>query len=189
MHDPAPSRPPRPLPEPPLWQPDPATAKQTRMAQFMAETGHADYAALWRWSVEQPEAFWPRLWQFCGALGHMGNTVLEDGERMPCARWFPQARVNYAENLLQNHSASSDALVFRGEDKVHRRWSHARLRAEVALSAPSARLRGRPGRPGCRLPAQSAGNTGGHARHHGAGRHLRVLRLAGLRRPGRTRPF
>ena len=132
MHDPAPSRPPRPLPESPLWQPDPATAKQTRMAQFMAETGHADYAALWRWSVDQPEAFWPRLWQFCGALGHMGDTVLEDGERMPGARWFPQARVNYAENLLQNHSASSDALVFRGEDKVHRRWSHARLRAEVA---------------------------------------------------------
>ncbi len=132
MHDPAPSRPPRPLPEPPLWQPDPATAKQTRMAQFMAETGHADYAALWRWSVEQPEAFWPRLWQFCGALGHMGDTVLEDGERMPGARWFPQARINYAENLLQNHSASSDALVFWGENKVHRRWSHARLRAEVA---------------------------------------------------------
>ena len=51
---------------------------------------------------------------------------------MPGARWFPQARINYAENLLQNHSASSDALVFRGEDKVHRRWSHARLRAEVA---------------------------------------------------------
>ncbi len=116
----------------PLWTPDPATAGQTRMAQFMAATGHADYPSLWRWSVDEPAAFWPALWTFCGARGDMGRTVLENGDQMPGARWFPEARVNYAENLLQNRCANTDALVFWGEDRVKRRWSQAELYAEVA---------------------------------------------------------
>ncbi|WP_415033037.1 acetoacetate--CoA ligase [Azonexus sp.] len=116
----------------PLWTPDPASAGQTQMAQFMAASGHADYAALWRWSVDQPEVFWPKIWDFCKLRGTMGASVLENGEQMPGARWFPEARLNYAENLLQNRSGASDALVFWGENQVKRRWSQAELYAEVA---------------------------------------------------------
>jgi acetoacetyl-CoA synthetase len=115
----------------PLWRPDPATVGATRMAMFMQATGHGRYGDLWQWSVDRPEAFWPTLWNFCGAVGERGEAVLENGERMPGATWFPQARLNYAENLLKNRD-DSEALVFWGEDKVRRRMSRAELYAEVA---------------------------------------------------------
>lgn len=115
----------------PLWQPNPNSVGDTRMAVFMQATGHGRYADLWQWSVDQPEAFWSTLWDFCGAVGDKGRTVLVDGDKMPGARWFPEARLNYAENLLTNRDAG-EALVFWGEDKVKRRLSRAELYAEVA---------------------------------------------------------
>ncbi|MFN4327220.1 MAG: acetoacetate--CoA ligase [Azonexus sp.] len=114
----------------PLWQPNPNTVGDTRMAMFMQATGHGRYADLWQWSIDQPEAFWSRLWDFCGALGDKGQTVLCDGDQMPGARWFPEARLNYAENLLQRREG--EALVFWGENQVKRRMSRAELYAEVA---------------------------------------------------------
>ncbi len=115
----------------PLWQPPPEPAAATRMAALMRQTGPATYADLWQWSVDQPESFWTTIWDFCGAVGERGDTVLEGGEKMPGARWFPQARLNYAENLLQNRD-DGEALVFWGEDKVKRRMSRADLAREVA---------------------------------------------------------
>jgi acetoacetyl-CoA synthetase len=85
-----------------------------------------------RFSVEQPEAFWSLLWDFCGVRAEArGSRVLVDGGKMPGARFFPDARLNYAENLLVK-SDDSDALVFRGEDKVARRMSWRELNARVA---------------------------------------------------------
>ncbi len=115
----------------PLWQPNPNTVGDTRMAMFMQAMDHGRYADLWQWSIDQPEVFWSKLWDFCGAVGDKGQTVLRDGDRMPGARWFPEARLNYAENLLKNRD-EGEALVFWGEDKVKRRLSRAELYAEVA---------------------------------------------------------
>ena len=115
----------------PLWQPNPNTVGDTRMAMFMQAMGHGRYADLWQWSIDQPEAFWSKLWDFCGALGDKGQTVLLDGDKMPGARWFPDAHLNYAENLLK-HRDTGEALVFWGEDRVKRRMSRAELYAEVA---------------------------------------------------------
>ena len=115
----------------PLWEPNPGTVGDTRMAQFMQKMGHKRYTDLWQWSVDQPELFWSKIWEFCGAVGEKGEVVLIDGDKMPGARWFPEARLNYAENLLQKRDAS-EALVFWGEDKVKRRLSRAELYAQVA---------------------------------------------------------
>jgi acetoacetyl-CoA synthetase len=124
----------------PLWQPNPRTVGETRMAALMQATAHATYADLWQWSVDQPAAFWSTVWDFCGAVGEKGEQILVDratqeaplgGDKMLAARWFPEARLNYAENLLQKRD-DGDALVFWGEDKVKRRLSRAELYAEVA---------------------------------------------------------
>ena len=115
----------------PLWTPSTERIAATRMALLMDETNHETYAQLWQWSVDQPEAFWTKIWDFCGVIGHPGDAVLIDGQKMPGARWFPQARLNYAENLLQRPD-ESEALVFWGERKVKRRMSRAELYAEVA---------------------------------------------------------
>ncbi len=127
----------------PLWQPSAqriADAAMTRFARrAAAETGLelADYADLWRWSVDRPDAFWSMLWDFGDVIGARGARVLVDGDRMPGARWFPDARLNFAENLLTRRPVDdrADALVFWGEDKLRRRVSHAELVAAVARLA------------------------------------------------------
>jgi acetoacetyl-CoA synthetase len=115
----------------PLWTPNPATVGDTRMVQFMQAMGRGRYADLWQWSVDRPEEFWTQVWRFCGAIGERGETVLEAGEKMPGARWFPQARLNYAENLLRHCGEDGEALVFWGEDKVKRRMMRSELQREV----------------------------------------------------------
>jgi len=92
----------------------------------------ADYWALHRWSVERPEDFWLTLWDFCGVeAAHRGETVVSDRDRMPGARWFPEARLNFAQNLLRDGGAET-ALVFWGEDRIKRRLSRAELRQAVS---------------------------------------------------------
>jgi acetoacetyl-CoA synthetase len=124
----------------PMWTPDPARAARTGMAQFMARAGgFADYAALHRWSVERRAEFWSLLWDFCGVQGEKGGRALVDGERMPGATWFPDARLNFARNLLREPD-DSDAIVFWGEDRVKRRYSRGQLhelvsRLQQALAA------------------------------------------------------
>jgi hypothetical protein len=51
------------------------------MAIFMQATGHGRYDDFWQWSVDQPEAFWSQLWDFCGAVGEKGSEILVDREQ------------------------------------------------------------------------------------------------------------
>lgn len=104
----------------PLWQPAPERMKDSRLAAFMRKAGvragqdFTDYDTLWRWSVQDTEAFWDLVWDECGMIGEKGNVVLADGNRMPGARFFPQARINYAQNLLRRRD-DAPALIFRDE--------------------------------------------------------------------------
>ncbi|WP_275099562.1 acetoacetate--CoA ligase [Sedimenticola hydrogenitrophicus] len=125
----------------PLWQPSADQIEQanlTRFRRFVNQkrgTALADYPALYQWSIDQPEAFWSALWEESGVIAERrGEVVLEDGGKMPGARWFPQARLNFAQNLLRRRD-DSDALVFRGEDKLARRVSHRELYDQVSRVA------------------------------------------------------
>jgi acetoacetyl-CoA synthetase len=130
----------------PIWQPSAQRIAGTRLTAFAAaaETrwqrrlASADYSALHAWSIDHPEEFWASVWEFGEVCGTMGATVVVDREKMPGARWFPQARLNFAENLLRRRD-EADALVFWGEDKLKRRLSHAQLQREVARLARALR--------------------------------------------------
>jgi acetoacetyl-CoA synthetase len=104
-----------------LWEPSADRIAEARMTAFMraaeasAGTRIADYGELWRWSVDNREAFWRAIWKFCDVIGEPGGVAVADGERMPGARWFPEGRLNFAENCLR-WRGGSDALVFWGED-------------------------------------------------------------------------
>jgi acetoacetyl-CoA synthetase len=106
----------------------------------------SDYPGLYDWSVHQPEAFWQAVWDFCGIIGDRGSgPVLENPAQMPGARWFPDARLNYAENLLRR-CGDDTAIVFRGENQVRSRISFDELRHEVSRLAQALRAAGiRPG--------------------------------------------
>ena len=121
----------------PLWVPDPSKFNDTPLAEFMALASEragrsiSDYAALHEWSVEDPGAFWELVWGFCGVIGSGADTGHDALDKMPGARFFPGARLNFAENLLA-HCPDGEAIVFRGEDKVRHRLSGAELRQQVA---------------------------------------------------------
>jgi acetoacetyl-CoA synthetase len=110
----------------PLWTPSPGRAADTEMARFMARAGKKTFAELHRWSIEESPAFWELVWDFCEVNGERGERSLVDGERMPGATWFPEARLNFAQNLLRRRD-ESDAVVFWGEDRIRRRLSHREL--------------------------------------------------------------
>ena len=60
----------------------------------------ADYDELWRWSVDELEDFWAEVWEFCGVLASRPYERVLAPRKMPGARWFAGAELNYAENLL-----------------------------------------------------------------------------------------
>ena len=110
----------------PMWTPSPERVEQTAMARFMREAGHADYASLHRWSIEHAPEFWNRVWDFCGVNGEKGGETLVEGDKMPGAKWFPQGRLNFAQNLLRRRDGA-EALVFWGEDRIKRRVTYKQL--------------------------------------------------------------
>jgi acetoacetyl-CoA synthetase len=112
-----------------------------RAVEAAYSTQISDYAALWRWSVQNREIFWRMVWNFCGVIGDQGGATVVDGQRMPGARWFPEGRLNFAENCLRTRGAD-DALVFWGEDRVRRRLSRDELYAQVSRTAQALRAAG-----------------------------------------------
>ena len=122
----------------PVWSPSPDRIARSNLSRFMREVAHTwgadcrDQASLYRWSLEHPERFWTSVWDFCDVIAETrGEVVLEHGDRMPGARWFPQARLNYAENLLRR-ADDATAIVFRGEGKVRSSVTYAELHHEVS---------------------------------------------------------
>lgn len=94
-----------------------------------------DYAALHRWSLERPDAFWFEVAHFTDVKAEWAAApVLENGDQMPGARWFPGARLNYAENLL-HYRDDHPALIAYNERGQRRVLSYRQLCAEVARIA------------------------------------------------------
>jgi acetoacetyl-CoA synthetase len=122
----------------PIWQPSRQRVEAANLTAFIRAVEDewrvpiGDYPALYRWSIEEPEQFWTSLWSFVGvSCKERGDCVLRNGDRMPGARWFPDARLNFAENLLRRRD-DAPALIFRGEDRVARSLSFAELYSAVS---------------------------------------------------------
>lgn len=138
----------------PLWQASPSRKQASNMQAFLEQANSEyslnldSYAELHQWSVDNREDFWSLLWRYAGVKASQPFTsVLSDGEKMPGARWFEGARLNFAENLLapaQNEDlANKAALVFRNEDSDTRvELSYAELYRQVAKAAQSMRALG-----------------------------------------------
>ncbi|PWV60200.1 acetoacetate--CoA ligase [Plasticicumulans acidivorans] len=124
----------------PLWQPSPERIARAQLSAFRAQVNAthglalADYPALYAWSIAEPAAFWEAVWDFGGVIGERGARTLVEAGRMPGAQWFPDASLNFAENLLRRRD-EAEAIVFRGEDRAASRLSHAELYAAVSQCA------------------------------------------------------
>jgi len=131
------------LTQEPLWIPDADRAAESLLARFMQRAGHDHWEALHRWSIERRDEFWSLVWDFCEVRGTKGARILHDGDRMPGARWFPDARLNFAENLLRDRGDEpGDAMVFWGEDRIRRRMSWKELGDLVSRLSQAMRAAG-----------------------------------------------
>jgi acetoacetyl-CoA synthetase len=113
-----------------LWEPPAELRERSHMARFMADRGAEDYAALWRWSVEDLEGFWAAIWERFDVGGGY-ERVLADAS-MPGAVWFPGARLNYAERLFRGKPDARVAIVHASEAREPAEWTWAELRAQTA---------------------------------------------------------
>src|SRR5450755_1332060 len=127
---------------PPLWSPSPQRASATNLARFMACVNArqglhmVDYGDLYRWSIDMPAQFWAELARFADVRASCvrDGPVIENANAMPGARFFPTARLNFAENLLRYRDACP-ALVFRNERGARRELCYRQLYDEVARVA------------------------------------------------------
>jgi acetoacetyl-CoA synthetase len=97
------------------------------------------YDALWRWSVTDLPAFWQSIWDYFGLTSPTPYTAVLAEEKMPGARWFEGARINYAQQVFRHvdaaHAAGFPAVIARNEKGEHRELSWPELRRQVASLA------------------------------------------------------
>ena len=125
-----------------LWKPSHKQVATSQLARFYQTVStrhpelpdHYDYAALHRWSISHSEEFWTAVWSFFDLKGEPGAVALKHGDAMPGAKWFPHARLNFAENLLRRLDAHI-ALVERGEDGRRHHISYETLYQHTARFA------------------------------------------------------
>jgi len=142
-----------------LWSPGARRIQEANITRFMQlvrqerDPGIGDYASLYRFSIESPKAFWRAIWEFGGVIGSAGNRTVENFDRMPGAQWFPDASLNFAENLLR-YRDDREALVFKSETGLSSSLSYRQLYKQVAGVASALRAMGiEPGdRVGAYLP-------------------------------------
>ncbi|HEX3656219.1 MAG TPA: acetoacetate--CoA ligase [Pirellulales bacterium] len=124
-----------------MWKPSPEqieAANLTTFARFAREQFGAEvtaYAALYRWSIDEPADFWKAFWNFAGVRASRPFDVVMEGEpAMPGTRWFVGSRLNFAENLLR-YRDDRPAIVTWTERGRDRERTYRQLYAEVAQLA------------------------------------------------------
>jgi acetoacetyl-CoA synthetase len=135
----------------PLWTPSARRIAAANMTSFMQTVAARfgievpNYAALHRFSIDRNADFWQTMWDVGGILGDKGERTIESPGEMPGARYFPDGRINFAENVLKRRDEAT-AIVFNGEGQRHRTLTFAELAREVSgFAAALTRAGIRPG--------------------------------------------
>src|SRR5215204_6153097 len=131
----------------PLWTPSAETLAHANMTRF---ANGPTYPQLYQWSIDRLEEFWRAVWDFAGIAGQQGERAVVDLDRMPGARFFPEARLNFAENCLPV-DGDNPAIIYRCETGASRTLSWRELRHETAAFAAALRATGI--QPGDRVSA------------------------------------
>jgi len=140
----------------PLWSPSAERIARARLTAFARAAEHRfnqrfpDYRSLYRFSIQRPADFWDAIWDFGGIRGDKGARGVEHLDRMPGARFFPDARLNFAENVLRRRDAAT-AIVFNGEHRIRRSLTFAELYRQTCGMASALKAVGI--KPGDRVAA------------------------------------
>ena len=131
----------------PVWSPGPVRRQTANIRRFMEwarkelDPAIHDYQDLHRYSIENPAEFWRAAWDFCQIVGYPGSSTVYDLNKMPGTKWFPGARLNFAENLLR-HRDDQAAILFKSETGVTAQVSYSELYTAVAQTAAALKSAG-----------------------------------------------
>ena len=124
-----------------IWEPTPkfiSESNLTKYIKFISQNygfkSSENYNELWQWSVDNPEQFWDSIWVFSEVIGDKGKRVLINSDLMPGAKFFPEAKLNYAENLLKKSDEHISIVSIR-EDGEKKSISKKELKNKVMLMA------------------------------------------------------
>lgn len=131
-----------------LWKPSEERIKNTNLYRFIQFINSRynkkfnDYESLYSWSIEYTPDFWEALWEFADIkTSSPYSEIIDDIDKMPGAKWFSGAKLNFAENLLRFRD-DEVALIFKGEGRDVRKVTYRTLYDEVARVAASLRSMG-----------------------------------------------
>ncbi|MDB6158102.1 MAG: acetoacetyl-CoA synthase [Gammaproteobacteria bacterium] len=131
-----------------IWRPSPARVADANLTRFIERVSARkrlklrNYDDLYAWSITRPGDFWEELALFADVRADWGTgPVINQPDRMPGARFFPNARLNFAENLLRFRD-DQPALIFRNERGTRREIFHRQLHDEVARIANALKAAG-----------------------------------------------
>jgi acetoacetyl-CoA synthetase len=115
----------------PLWTPSAQRIANHRLTRFIAHVNQThglsleSFEDIHAYSVDNAPQFWADVWDFCDVIADTrGDRLVVDADKMPGARFFPDAILNFTENLLRR-SDDTPAIIFRGEDKAEKKVSWA----------------------------------------------------------------
>jgi len=124
-----------------IWSPSDKRAESSQMHKFMQNINKkyninlSSFSELHTWSIENKTQFWELIWDFFDIIGSKGTKPYIDPEnKMPGSKFFPNGKVNYAENMLSGN-ISGPAIVFKSEDKIRKEVSWKELKTQVATLA------------------------------------------------------
>ncbi|MEE4236690.1 MAG: acetoacetate--CoA ligase [Anderseniella sp.] len=125
----------------PLWTPSPDRIANHRLSRFIEAVNEkhslnlSGFSGIHAYSVDRAAQFWADVWEFCGVIAETrGERLVVDQDRLPGARFFPDAVLNFTENLLRRND-DTPAIIFRGEDKVRKSVTWAGLNSAVSRIA------------------------------------------------------
>ena len=129
----------------PLWTPSEETIRNANITRFLNHVNKKQgkkfrtYWDLYQWSIENIPDFWARMWEFADIKASRPyDRVVDDLKVFPGTKWFPGARLNFAENLLR-YRDDRLAFIFKGETQKSTRMTYAELYTSVARLAKSLR--------------------------------------------------
>ena len=124
-----------------LWRPSSKIKEESNLNQFIKNfvdefknQSDVKYEELWKWSIQKPEKFWDSIWNYSNVLGEKGDILLKDKDKMPGARFFPNAKLNYTENVLKNKNEPL-AIISEREDGLKSKISTLELKDKVLKMA------------------------------------------------------
>jgi len=123
-----------------LWEPK--GSSDTAVAKLQKQLGFESYDQLHSWSVENPGEFWSKAWDECQIIGHKGSVSYDAGRDFISARFFKDAKLNVAENLLSKGNDEDVAIISILEDGIRTEITWAQLRAQVGATTAALRALG-----------------------------------------------